>query len=68
MLIDGVECWFCCKPMAMGIGFKVLKPFVPKQKALLYWKIGNVRVSYGQIKEALTSYLKVHPIVILLPS
>lgn len=58
IVIDGVDCWFKPKPISLTVAknFKLIKPFVTKQKALLYWKVGKVRVSYWQIKEAVIKY------------
>lgn len=51
--INGVMCVFM--PMCLFCGRSIipLKPFVPKGKSVIKWKVNGKQVSYNQIKQAI---------------
>ena len=51
--INGLVCVFM--PMCLFCGRSIipLKPFVPKGKSVIKWKVSGKQVSYNQIKKAI---------------
>lgn len=46
-----IECTFIQMALYTPDSFLPIKPFVRKNKAILYWKVGGRQISYNQIKK-----------------
>ncbi|MEP7317201.1 MAG: hypothetical protein ABI921_00615 [Panacibacter sp.] len=59
LLIYETKCIFM--PMSLFIGNSILpeKPFVPKGKSVIKWKVNGKHISYNQIKAAIFSAVQV---------
>lgn len=59
LLIDNIECVFM-PPMSLYVGNNWLpsKAFVPKNKSVIKWTVGDKQVSYNQIKSIIKNKKK----------
>ena len=53
LLIHSVECVFMPMKLFRSDSFLPLKPFVPKNKSVIKWKVTGKQVSYNQIKKVI---------------
>lgn len=53
LIIQGIECVFMPMDLFLSSSFLPLKPFVPKGKSVIKWKVNGKQVSYKQIKNAI---------------
>ena len=53
LIIHEKKCVFMPMILFLSDSFLPLKPFVPKNKSVIKWKVNGRQVSYNQIKKAI---------------
>jgi len=53
LIIYGITCVFMPMSLFLSDSIMPLKPFVPKGKSVIKWKVNGKQISYNQIKKAI---------------